>query len=273
MKPPFTRLRILIGILFAAFIFFAWQVTHIDWQAYRSELAAQFSDALGAQVKLNGKLFISFFPYPTLATDNVTIHASGVDITAPSVRLDAKLWPLLRGRVILSTAEIEAPQIRLTPELWLPPHHRKPVGENGHIHVRLEDVQIDDGVITLTLRGRTEIFTDVSLDLSAADWHGPYHVEGNMTWHDLSLDFATSLGVPMPNGSRPLDFSIKESDNDHALNFDWRGAFIAAPFAMHGRLEDRGGQNGISQNPHIKNICLPETLDYLTRCFLFKNTI
>ncbi len=274
MRLKITRFRFLIGILIAVLIFFGWQITHIDWQAYRSELADQFSDALGAEVELNGKLFISFFPYPTLATENVEILARGVEIHAPSVRLDAELWPLLRGRVILSTAEIDAPQIRLVPELWLPPRRRRPVDEGGRIHVQLQDVQMDDGTITLTLHGHTETFTDLSLDLSAADWHGPYHVEGDMDWQDLSLEFITSLGVQMPGGSRPLDFSIKESDTK--TNYDWRGAFIAAPFALHGEWQGGDSAQTIADARAQKTYtdrCPKGTLVYLTSCFLFQNSV
>jgi len=267
------RIWIFVAALGAAFLFFMWQVTHIDWQAYRPELAAQFSDVLGAEVKLNGKLFISFFPFPTLAAENAEIYAHGVEIHAPSVRLNAKLWPLLRGRVVISSADIEAPDIHVTPELWLPPHHKKLIDDNSRVHVKLENISMDDGTITITLHGRSEVFTDVSLDLLAPDWRGPYHAEGDMIWRILPLEFVTSLGVQMPGGSRPLNFSIKQSDIDPA--FDWRGGFIAAPFALHGEFQ--GDSAKIITKTRAEKIpavwCPKNTLLYLTSCFLFANSI
>jgi len=267
-----NRIWIFIAALGAALLFFIWQVTHIDWQAYRPELATQFSNVLGAEVRLNGKLFISFFPYPTLATEGIQIRAHGVEINAPSVRLNAKLWPLLRGRIIISSADIEAPDIHLTPELWLPPHHKKLMDDNSRVHVKLEDVSMDDGKITITLHGRSEVFTDVSLDLLAPDWRGPYHAEGDITWHNLSLEFVTSLGVQMPGGSRPLNFSMKQSDIDPT--FDWRGGFFAAPFALHGEFQGDSAQ--IIAEMRAEKIpaaqCPQNTLIYLTSCFLFSNS-
>lgn len=229
--------------------------THINWENYRPQLAAQISDALGADVHLNGKLSITLFPYPKLAADDAELSAPGVDIRTPSLRLAAKLWPLLRGRVVLSSAEIDAPDIHLTPELWKTSTMGAPDADTtGRMNVQLADVEMDDGQVEITTGGHTETLEEFGATLRAPDWQGPYHAEGDFTWQGQSWDFETLLGVMTAANSRPFNFSITQSDTGAGLK--WQGALAPAPFALHG--------DGVWQSDEGKKLTLVGMMNWVT---------
>lgn len=269
MKKRWIILIVLVVLLAAL----ALKIYLVQWEDYRPQLESEISQALDAQVKLNGKLSISFFPYPKLEAENAELHARGVDIYTPSLRLAAKLWPLLGGKMILSSAEINAPEIRVVPEMWAPGRRKKTADETKPTNVQLEKAKIDDGTLVIDLNGKAEVLEDMEMELYAPDWHGPYHAQGDFVWQNKSFEFETLLGVTTPAGSRPLHFSMKEGDRA----MDWQGAWIAVPFAMHGVMEGKSdiyettSQNKRAKPQKAKDQCQAGTMDYLMRCFLFKN--
>ena len=182
---------------------------------------------------MNGPLSITFFPYPKLSADDAELTAAGIHINAPHLRLAAKLWPLFRGHIILSSADIENPKITVNPELWQSAREAQDI--ISRIKIQLGDVEIQNGELDITLGQNHEVVTDIDLQLRAPDWHGPYQADADFIWRDQDWEFSSQLGVKTAAGTRPANFTLKQSDGPH--QFAWHGAVRPVPLAMHGDAE------------------------------------
>ncbi len=170
--------------------------------------------------------------------------------------MTAKLWPLLRGRVILSSAEINQPYISVMPEVWQSGRKKKEAAQDTATNIQLQNVKIRDGVLVVYLAGDDAEFRNLNMALHAPDWHGPYYAAGTMAWRDLPLSFDLLLGAMISPRTRPLHFTIQRGDTGEIMR--WQGAFAPAPFAL------RGGWN-LGQD----TACDENSLGYLAKCFLF----
>jgi hypothetical protein len=238
-----AAISIIILLLFGA----GWWAEHIDWERYRPELAAQISDALGADVQLNGPLSIAFFPYPKLSAENAELTASGIHIQMPHLRLTAKLWPLLRGRIILSSADIRSPIISVNPEVWQPA--RASSDNISRTTVQLEDVEIDGGQLDITLGQHHELMTDIDVHLRAPDWHGPYQADADFIWQGQEWEFSSQLGIKTAAGTRPANFALRQSDGPN--QFSWHGAVHPVPFDMRGDGEWHSADNHLALSGEV----------------------
>lgn len=222
--------QILLGIFVMLLLAAMLWVNQVDWEKFRPELTAQISNALGAEVSIQGRLAITFFPFPQLSAQDVTVSANGLWIAAPRLRLAARLWPLLRGRVILSRAEIKDPAIRLEPEVWQ--KNAAVLDSAGNAKVQLQDVEIQNGTLEIIVGGVMERMAKIDLHLRAPDWHGPYETRGEFVWRDMEWSLASQIGVKTHAGNRPASLSIKQTGGAH--QFAWRGAVRAVPLSMQG---------------------------------------
>jgi hypothetical protein len=233
-----------------------WRVSKINWHDYRPQLESEISQALDAQVKLNGDFSITLYPFPKLEVQHAELHARGFDIYTPSLRMTARLWPLLRGRVILSSAEINQPHISVMPEVWQSSRKVKNTSADSATNIQLQNVKIIDGVMVVYLSGGDTEFQNLNMSLRAPDWHGPYYAAGTMQWRDLPLSFDMLLGAMVSPRTRPLHFTLQRSDTGEMLR--WRGSFAPSPFALRG---DWGAGKDVA--------CDENSLGYLAKCFLF----
>lgn len=271
-------IRILLFILMFFFLLLSsalWWLDGVDWDAYRADLARQISVAVGADVAIDGSLSIAIFPFPTLEAHDALLSADGMQITAPELRLVMEFWPLLRGDVILSRAVVNAPIIALTPDQWSRPaetHEQIATENTDTAQVQLRYVEINNGQLMMNWHGQTEVFNEIYMELSAPDWGGPYNFRGDFSWRDADFDFMGTLGVRTHASVRPLDFHVRQLENDEAVY--WRGAMKPIPFSLRGDvyniLQTMGplpfdGRQAAVPDPLT---CDNSDAMYLVRCFL-----
>jgi uncharacterized protein involved in outer membrane biogenesis len=85
---------------------------------YRDEVARRVAHATGRAFTIAGPLQVTMFPQPGLRVDRVALanvpggHAPAL-VTAESLRISVRLWPLLAGRIEVSELELDRPRIAL----------------------------------------------------------------------------------------------------------------------------------------------------------------
>ncbi len=101
----------IIGIVIlisVALIFF------IDTSVYKSRVERAASEALGMEVRVDGRLGIGFFPGLHVRLDDVHIQNQGTDIaSAKEARLEVALIPLIHGEVRITRIGLQRPRISL----------------------------------------------------------------------------------------------------------------------------------------------------------------
>ncbi len=83
----------------------------IDVNSYKPRIEAAASDALGMDVKINGKMRIVLFPGLGITTENISIHNRGTELlAAEEVKLGLKLFPLIKREVYINEIELIKPK-------------------------------------------------------------------------------------------------------------------------------------------------------------------
>ena len=84
-----------------------------DINSYRPRIEAVASGATGLEVRINGKMGLSFFPFGISARD-VHVANNGVEIISlENLRLGTKLMPLLRKQLKVTSCELFKPSITI----------------------------------------------------------------------------------------------------------------------------------------------------------------
>jgi AsmA protein len=171
---------------------------------FKPRIIAAVHDATGRQLRIDGDLSVSLLP-------SVKVSASGVHLsnapgmTAPdmvsvgSVRLEARLFPLLSRRLVIDSLVVSDPAINLEVdkaghENWsfAPPGApaaavaAAPSEGGGAPGLELGDVRIVHGRLTYVdaTSGQTVDAKDIELDAQMADLSKPLQVKGKMTLND-----------------------------------------------------------------------------------------
>jgi len=86
----------------------------VDANAYKPQLEAAASKALGMEVKVGGRLGFGFFPGLRVTLEDAHIRNRGADlVSASEARLDIDLLPLLREEVRISEIALQQPRITI----------------------------------------------------------------------------------------------------------------------------------------------------------------
>ncbi|MEA3639276.1 MAG: AsmA family protein [Lamprobacter sp.] len=90
----------------------------IDQQRLLTDLEAEISLSLGRPTQVDSIALLQFFPFPRLRLEGLRIAESvAADAqtiaTIEAVQLDAALWPLISGRLVLAEVLLDRPKVRL----------------------------------------------------------------------------------------------------------------------------------------------------------------
>ncbi len=104
-------LLVLTGII-ALFVSFLIVVLFIDVNAYKPRIEQAASEAIGMDVRIEGKIRIVLFPAFGVSLEKVFIKNRGMDfVSANKVRIGPELIPLIRHEVRISEFELIRPVI------------------------------------------------------------------------------------------------------------------------------------------------------------------
>ncbi len=234
MKTVVYGLGILAGLAIALVVAVLVAPSMIDWNDYRSDIAAEFEKATGRTLVVEGDLNLGVLPVPYLKAEDVRISdASGATkpdvITLRAVRVHLRFLPLLKGRIEIAGIELIRPVMELERFSdgginWL----LSPDGRTGFANVirrsllartgividyesiRLDRVEILDGILNYRdLRTQTDVsLREFSLDLRTDDPDGPVSVRASAMAGRTPLTVEARLGSDTARRGTEVDLRL-----------------------------------------------------------------
>ncbi len=193
---------------------------------YKNQVIAQAKQATGRDLKIDGKLSISFFPEFGVELNGVHFaNAAGAHdndmATIQQVVVGAEFWPLLSGTVKVTHITLVKPVINLEIDKdgrgnWVFEGGSQPEGgegPHGAGDLSFKDVAIRDGILTYRDArsgiAQTVDNIDVSVELPSLD--EPMTVAGVLTWNKEALNITGEIKSPRAisdGGKSDLDAKI-----------------------------------------------------------------
>lgn len=213
-------------------------VSNMDWNTYKNDIAARFSNTLGKKIEFSGNLNVSLWPKPHLSVKNVNILNPTTSEKIASVKnLEAQLSlrALLEG-----TPEIESLSLNGT-EIWYV------VDENGVSNWRQQqkgvflDSNIEFNRQTISIQNswvhyqnrKHEInfeFSQVNADIVAESLVGPYRIDGNFVYAEDNFGFAVGLGDISQTDEIFLNFAVTHPRSNSYILYDGNYNMISGAF-------------------------------------------
>ncbi len=156
----------------------------VDWTQQREWVEAQLTQAVGAEVRVEGAIEISLLPSPRLNVEKVRLsgQAPGAPtLKADAMRMELAVSPLMRGELRFTDMVVNAPDLQLTvaPDgaLILPEF-----GSDSPERFALDRLTLTNGVIRIDDRPRKRMVTipNIELDGEAASLIGPFKGSGKL---------------------------------------------------------------------------------------------
>ena len=242
----------------------------IDWNGYKSQIAAQVKAATGRDLAIGGNLDLAVLPSPHLSAADVRF-ASIPGATEPAmVRLrtldvQVRFLPLLGGRIEIASVTLVEPIIVLERladgrENWIlgppaaapaaatgapPPMAAAPVtGLAGRAEsFRLDSLRIEHGtVIWRDDAARSEERIEkVEADVQARSLAGPFQAKGSLSVRGVPLAMSLAIGRLAQDGApAPVSLAVQLPAADAKAEIS---GTLAGPFAtarLNGKIEASG---------------------------------
>jgi uncharacterized protein involved in outer membrane biogenesis len=166
-----------IALVLAAVVF----ALVFDVNSYRPRIEAAASEVTGLEVRINGKMGLSLFPFGLSAKDiHVALRGSEI-ISLEHLRLGAELMPLLKKQLNVTSCELVKPAVTIVKDAdgkynFEGTEKKSTEGKPG-ADFRLNDLKLSKGVLVYLDKktGEKTEFTDFNLaikDLSVMDTSG-----------------------------------------------------------------------------------------------------
>ena len=84
-----------------------------DINSYRPRIEAAASGATGLDVRINGKMGLSFFPFGVSAKDIHVANKGGEILSLENLKLGAELMPLLKKQLKVTSCELVKPAVTI----------------------------------------------------------------------------------------------------------------------------------------------------------------
>ena len=148
-----------------------------DINSYRPRIEAAASGATGLEVRINGKMGLSFFPFGVSAKDIHAANKGGEIISLENLKLGAELMPLLKKHLKVTSCELVKPAVTIVKDAegkynFESTEKKSTKGQPGAAF-SLNDLKLSKGVIVYLDKktGEKTEFKEINLaikDLSVA---------------------------------------------------------------------------------------------------------
>ena len=234
--------KVLVGLLILPLLLLAAALvvpSFIDWNEYKSEIAAWVKAVTGRDLLINGDIRFAILPAPALTAHDVSFANLEGGSAAQMARLSSlevriALGPLLGGQVQVETVKLVDPVIELevladgrrnwdimvgggnADTIALPP---RPGGASGvpsagakstfRNAVRLDNFVIENGALTYRdgRDGTVERLGRINATVEAVSLDGPFRSSGSAVVRGVPLSYEVTLG-PIIHG-RTVSLSLK----------------------------------------------------------------
>jgi len=149
-----------------------------DVNTYKSNIESATSDATGLEVRIHGKMELSFFPVGVSVKDVHVAGKEGEIISLESLKLGAELLPLLKRQLKITTCEVIKPVITLAKDARgrynFARAEKKTTKEKPGAAFRLNELKLSQGALVY-LDKKTGVKTELkgihlaTRDLAVAD--------------------------------------------------------------------------------------------------------
>jgi len=185
-----------------------------DFDRYRPLVAEWASDVLGRPVTIAGKMSLELLPSPHIALSDVHVaNPPGAPVPELArireVSAAVSFWPLLRGRIEVTSARLVEPVLVLDRPLedfqhlsaggvaaakGQPPGTLQPASAAVERRIKIARVTVVEGTLAFRVEGRAETLEHVSLLISGDAVTAPLHAEGKFARGGLPLSMTLDLG-------------------------------------------------------------------------------
>ncbi|HEX6961992.1 MAG TPA: AsmA family protein, partial [Lacipirellula sp.] len=202
----------------------------IDWTNYRNGIAAEIERVMNRRVVIDGAVDAALLPTPRLSMrkarlGNLPGASSPTMAEAEALEVRVAFWPLLSGRVVVTSVVLRKPVIELEvlPDgrrNWLftgssssTIRLRPDPPEETPDDVRFENATVDDGTI-IYRDGRSGVekrVEGVNARFAAEGLYGPLRAAGELRYGGLPLRFSLSTGRFDPRGltATPVNLAVE----------------------------------------------------------------
>lgn len=259
MRETLTVLAgLLVAILLAALI----GPGFVDWRAYRPQIEARLSTALGVETSVAGGISLRLLPSPRLSLGAVRVGAvdgARSSATIEQVTVELALAALARGEFRFSHAAAEGATLNAV----LDAHGalQLPMRSSSGLPAQtsLDQVSIRRSALVWREPGKAPVtLAPIAAELSAVSLEGPWRVEGEVAGTSLRV----STGVIEPDGrlrakasltgealQLGFDGNFRLAAGGDAVGLGLEGAFTLAPggaVALTGRVNGGSRQLDLS---------------------------
>ena len=185
-----------------------------DFDRYRPLVAEWASKTIDRPVTIAGKMSLELLPSPHIALSDVRIaNPPGARVAELArireVSAAVSLWPLLAGRIEVTSARLVEPVVmldRLPEEMphasaggavaggRLSPGALEPAAASVERRLKIARLSVEQGTLAYRLDDRGETLEHVSLVITGDALTAPLHLEGRLVRAGLPLTIALDLG-------------------------------------------------------------------------------
>lgn len=214
----------------------------VNVEDYKPQIEAKAKEALGRDVKLNGRIKLAI--WPNIGLDVADVRVANVQggqakelATLKSLTVSVKLMPLLSRSLEIDSFVLNEPTINAEIDKagkpnWVfgPPAAAKPGqppaagGGMPQGSVKLGDVRLVDGTLSFANLQTNEkyLLEKVNAKVGLKDMDSPLSVSGSAVWNKEKIDLTLNSGPPakMMAGTRtPIETKLASK----YVNFDFKG--------------------------------------------------
>ncbi len=184
-------LTVLAGLLVLALLAALIGPGFVDWRAYRPQIEARLSEALGVETQVGGGIALRLLPSPRISLEDVRIgngDGAASSATAERATVELALAALARGEFRFSEAELDGAAITLSLDdaglIRLPER----VGKGLPVEARLDRLRIGRSALIWREAGRPPLtIAPIAAEVSAVSLAGPWRFEGEVAGASLRV--------------------------------------------------------------------------------------
>lgn len=184
-------LTVLAGLLVLALLAALIGPGFVDWRAYRPQIEARLSEALGVETQIGGAIGLRLLPSPRISLEDVRIgngDGAASSATAERATVELALAALARGEFRFSEAELDGAAIALSLDeaglIRLPER----VGKGIPAEAQLDRLRISRSALIWREAGKPPVtISPIAAEVSAVSLAGPWRFEGEVAGASLRI--------------------------------------------------------------------------------------
>lgn len=236
----------------------------VDWNAHKTEIAAQFEKATGRALAIEGDINLQIIPTPSFSAADVRLAnipgGSAQDMAqVKALQVRVELLPLLGGEVRVQTIELVEPVILL--EVLKDGRRNWEVAGEGQagegragaaaaqrqigdfpVDVRFDSFTISDGTLIYrnALDAVDEKIEKVDVKLAAESLRGPLLLDGDVRMRGVDSGVELAIGRWTEAGATPLRIVFRLRGSEAKAKFSGSLSQHPDTVAFRGKLQAEG---------------------------------